>query len=171
MSSSGSSTEVPTSTAPTGTSSASSSSTSSGALPSYTPLGCYSEPTPYSPDESRAIPNATTGALTDQTVEGCVDYCYNLGYPLAAVEHGNLCFCSDGIYYGGAPVPNGNSAGECATPCSGDSSEICGGHYLFDLYANPTFLDEFYARFPMARFHAEKRKIGRYARRIFRYLE
>jgi hypothetical protein len=67
-------------------------------------------------------------------VEKCQSTCASQGYGVFGVENGNECWCSDGISSAGAP----QAASNCATPCNGDSSELCGGGWAIDVYSTTT---------------------------------
>jgi hypothetical protein len=83
------------------------------------------------------------------TVEACVDFCKGIShFPLAVditdfykgndfryagVEYYGECFC-------GATVAGSLSdPSNCAAPCTGNSSEICGGNSYISIYQDPTF--------------------------------
>ncbi|KZO91380.1 WSC-domain-containing protein [Calocera viscosa TUFC12733] len=101
------------------------------APPAYTFAGCFAEPTDSITGEViHSVANLTT-VEPELTVEVCVDICAGLNYPYAAVEAGDECYCSDGLYYGAVPA----SVDACATVCAGDDAETCGGTNHFDLYA------------------------------------
>ncbi|KAK6525361.1 hypothetical protein TWF694_005500 [Orbilia ellipsospora] len=125
-----------TSTATTTTSSSSSkttSSTSSSPVPSvaaagtnWNYIGCVLDSV-----GSRTLPNKTTTTST-MSVEYCSSFCmgkYNL--PYAGLENANQCFCSDSIGYGRLPGQTG-----CTYPCSGNTTEICGGPSRLSVYKN-----------------------------------
>ncbi len=95
-------------------------------VPDYAPLGCYTEGIGY-----RAVSYRQNQlSSTNLTTEACLTACGDEYYPLAATEFGGECYCGAMLQGGSAPAP----AGSCQMPCTGDSSEICGGPSLLDLY-------------------------------------
>ncbi|KAI1323225.1 hypothetical protein F5Y16DRAFT_351006 [Xylariaceae sp. FL0255] len=58
------------------------------------------------------------------TVESCVQLCASMNYTISGTEYYQQCFCGNAIYNGGYEL---NSTAECNTPCTGDSTEMCGG--------------------------------------------
>jgi len=66
------------------------------------------------------------------TQQSCVKACASAGYTIAGMEYSVQCFCDNAIYNGGvlAAVQS-----DCNDPCSGDSSEICGGGNRLTLYS------------------------------------
>lgn len=70
------------------------------------------------------------------TVEKCVQTCKGLGKHIAGMEYTAQCFCADSIINGGALASSDN---QCAMPCGGNSSEICGGPDRMSIYASGNF--------------------------------
>lgn len=66
-----------------------------------------------------ALPNLTTAA--------CTDTCVARGFPYAATQNGDQCFC--GMHYG----RNGPSS-DCTAKCRGNPAEICGGGWANTVY-------------------------------------
>lgn len=66
------------------------------------------------------------------TVEICVKYCSGSGYTYAGLEYSTQCFCGNELASTGEPVAG--LLGICGMPCSGDSSEICGGYGALSIY-------------------------------------
>ncbi|MCJ1409529.1 hypothetical protein MMC19_003610 [Ptychographa xylographoides] len=91
----------------------------------YTGAGCYSEGT-----AGRAIQFQQTVNKATMTTESCLQQCKNEGYPLAATEYGQECYCGVVIGNGSLPVSSSN----CNIPCNGNSNEICGGSSYLNLY-------------------------------------
>ncbi|KAH8892639.1 galactose oxidase [Thozetella sp. PMI_491] len=90
-------------------------------------VGCISEGT-----TGRALTYAVPGATiagSAMTVALCVAACQQAGYILAGVEYASQCYCDNAIKNGGALASSG-----CTMVCNGNSSEICGGPSLLDLY-------------------------------------
>ncbi|THG96101.1 hypothetical protein EW026_g5677 [Hermanssonia centrifuga] len=86
-------------------------------------LGCYNDSGPRT---------LTFGATTDgpNTIESCTDACFNAGYPLAGAEFADQCFCGLGFSNDGGPA----NLTDCNMPCSGNSSEFCGGPNRLNVY-------------------------------------
>ena len=98
----------------------------------YKPAGCYAE----------GVGGRTLVYRQDQvsssslTTESCLSACRAGGYPYAGTEFGAECYCGVVITYNGTKTGDG----DCATPCSGNSAQICGGAGALSLYVAP---DEF----------------------------
>ena len=92
----------------------------------YMPMGCYSEGTPGRSLAWRQDQLSTTNL----TVEECLFACKDGGYSFAGVEFGQECYCGVVLGNGTAPV----SSSLCNFPCTGNSSETCGGSGTLDLY-------------------------------------
>ncbi|KAI9637824.1 WSC domain-containing protein [Dioszegia hungarica] len=83
-------------------------------------MGCMLEGT----DESfRLLYNDDFTRDSAMTIRLCVDTCANRGMPYAGLQNGDQCFCGTSL---AANNPGADS--ECNSPCSGDSSQPCGGH-------------------------------------------
>ncbi|KAH8895106.1 WSC-domain-containing protein [Thozetella sp. PMI_491] len=91
----------------------------------YSFVSCWAEPA-----GARALVGAknTSDSLT---LEECATFCSS--WPYFGVEYGRECYC--GL------LPEANSAAaplsDCGIPCSGDSTEKCGGNVRLNLYYNP----------------------------------
>ncbi|KAJ7348541.1 hypothetical protein DFH08DRAFT_698609, partial [Mycena albidolilacea] len=68
--------------------------------------------------------------LPNVTVEACLDACIVDNYALAGLEFGHECYCGNSILYNYPQPPT------CTLPCTGNSSEICGGLESLTLYQN-----------------------------------
>ena len=66
------------------------------------------------------------------TVEICVDYCNARGFPYAAPENGNECFCSNSLNPKYAPKEG--IMGSCSKPCVGNYRQICGNANAMSIY-------------------------------------
>ncbi|KAF8155044.1 hypothetical protein K438DRAFT_360544 [Mycena galopus ATCC 62051] len=75
----------------------------------------------------RALKHLVTVASHNMTVESCLDSCAAGGYILGGVEFGDECYCGNTLLYA-----YGESS--CYMPCSGNTSEFCGGPDALDLY-------------------------------------
>ncbi|KAI5845329.1 WSC domain-containing protein [Tricharina praecox] len=81
----------------------------------------------------RALDGASTAG--NMTAQACLDYCTMADFGLAGLEYGNECFCGNTL--------KGNSTyGQtgCDLPCSGDSSQVCGGANRLTVYSNSAFV-------------------------------
>ncbi|KAM3508392.1 hypothetical protein MY10362_001195 [Beauveria mimosiformis] len=58
------------------------------------------------------------------TLQSCAASCAKAGYSIAGAEFHSQCFCDNHIINGGSKA---NSTDECDTPCSGNSTQNCGG--------------------------------------------
>ncbi|KAF2001319.1 WSC-domain-containing protein [Amniculicola lignicola CBS 123094] len=90
-------------------------------LSAYIYVGCYNE------IPGRALPAAATTS-PNMTAEYCAAYC--TGYTFFAVEYAQECYC-------GTSIPGASAVaadGRCNMPCTGNSSEICGGPNGLSLY-------------------------------------
>ncbi|KAK3322262.1 WSC domain-containing protein [Apodospora peruviana] len=68
------------------------------------------------------------------TVEKCVSLCKGNGYRYAGLEYYGNCYCGQTV--------NGAALEEdtCNFPCTGNSSQTCGGSNKISVYQDPTFL-------------------------------
>jgi hypothetical protein len=92
----------------------------------YRPLGCYTEAS----DNNRALifqQNVSSSALT---TEICLSSCKAMGMPYAGTEYSGQCFCGTFLNPGSVPT----TSDQCNMPCSGDSSETCGGSRILNVY-------------------------------------
>ncbi|CZR66188.1 related to beta-1,3 exoglucanase [Phialocephala subalpina] len=92
----------------------------------YQASGCYSEGS-----SGRAL-NWRQDQLstTNLTIETCLYACKDAGFPIAGVEYGQECYC--GVVLGNGTLPISSSS--CNMPCTGDSTETCGGPNALNLY-------------------------------------
>ncbi|KAL5392928.1 hypothetical protein DPSP01_000621 [Paraphaeosphaeria sporulosa] len=90
-------------------------------------LGCYTEG-----DSGRSLDYSQWDYLniSAMTTEMCLTACGAKGFPFAGTEFGRECYC--GVVLGNGTV-NAESD-QCATPCTGNSSQICGGADRLSLY-------------------------------------
>jgi len=63
-----------------------------------------------------------------QTVQSCIDMCRGEGYSYAGLEEGSDCYCGDSYARYGP-------GDKCDKACTGDSSQICGGHFNYNAYS------------------------------------
>jgi len=64
------------------------------------------------------------------TVQKCIEFCQNKGWPYAGPQYGYWCHC--GVNQPLEKDLVGDS--DCNTKCYGDSSAICGGYYRMNVY-------------------------------------
>lgn len=117
-------------TAPSSTTSSSGGSqpVATGFPEGWTNQGCWQDgpngrimPTYQAPDDP---------ALTQQK---CAQLCSGQGYSVSGTEYYQQCFCGNAIYNGGVASPDDSN---CATPCAGDSDEMCGGAGYLTIYSD-----------------------------------
>ncbi|KAK0621140.1 WSC domain-containing protein [Bombardia bombarda] len=70
----------------------------------------------------------------NMTVETCVSECKGNGYRYAGLEYYGICFCGQTVT--GTELDEG----QCSYPCTGNSSQTCGGSNIISIYQDPTFL-------------------------------
>lgn len=68
----------------------------------------------------------------NMTIENCIDYCTDLGFPYAAPENGNECFCNKELNPKYAPKEG--IMGTCAKKCTGNDKQICGNANAMSIY-------------------------------------
>ncbi|PVF98750.1 WSC-domain-containing protein [Serendipita vermifera] len=85
--------------------------------------GCYTD---YG--APRTLPNAFN-VEGGTTIEKCTAICYENSFKYAGVEYGGECYCANTIGDTGSAVTDG-----CNMPCSGDSSQTCGGGNRINIY-------------------------------------
>lgn len=66
------------------------------------------------------------------TLEGCAHACADLGYSISGAQYHTQCFCGNFIVNGGERATN---QAECNTPCSGDSTQMCGGPMRLTIFS------------------------------------
>ncbi|KAE9376663.1 WSC-domain-containing protein [Stipitochalara longipes BDJ] len=103
-------------------------------LPACTPAtpfvyaGCFSDT-----GSTDALEYRSELDYNNMTIEACVDFCKGNDFRYAGLEYYGECFC--GATVGGSLSPTSN----CNAPCTGNSSEICGGTSYISIYQDPTF--------------------------------
>ncbi|EAA26914.2 hypothetical protein GE21DRAFT_4313 [Neurospora crassa] len=70
----------------------------------------------------------------DMTIEKCVSVCKGNGFRYAGLEYYGVCYCGNTV--------SGQQIDEeqCNYPCTGNSSQVCGGTDIISVYQDPTFL-------------------------------
>ena len=87
--------------------------------------GCTIDSTSY-----RTLNAAVTYDNSGLTAQSCIAFCASKGYPVAGTEFSAECYC-------GGTVPQ-VGADSCNMPCTGDSSQACGGPNRLSVYNNPS---------------------------------
>ncbi|KAH9479037.1 WSC domain-containing protein [Psilocybe cubensis] len=99
---------------------------STASLPSgWAPFGCYSDST-----SSRTLRVASFTDITGMTVESCIAFCTPAGYNFAGLEFARECYCDNIIEPPAVVIDSSN----CATPCTGNANEICGGSNAITIF-------------------------------------
>ena len=75
------------------------------------------------------------------TIEKCIEFCSNDGYAFAGVESEDQCFCGNN-----APSQNPLPDSECNSKCSGDQTQICGGHWKINIYVGKIIIRNYNKR-------------------------
>jgi hypothetical protein len=114
---------TPVTTTPSAT--PTSSGTASSLPVGWTYRGCYI-------DNANGRILAPNGASDTNTVESCAQSCVALGKTVAGLEYTRECYCGSALVNGAALAGADN---QCNMPCSGNSSEICGGPSRMSIYA------------------------------------
>lgn len=111
---------------PTTPSSTSPTASPAAAAASFVYRGCYS-------DSGNARSLAGRASYDDaMTVEKCAAACAS--YSLFGVEYGSQCFCGTEL----ATASEARPEAECAMPCGGDATTLCGDTNRLSVYARPT---------------------------------
>ncbi|KAL7410783.1 glycosyl hydrolase family 71-domain-containing protein [Mrakia frigida] len=90
-------------------------------------VGCVTEGTAG----ARVLPSYSAQGLSSLTVESCLATCASMAYTYGGLEFGEECYCSDTLDNGGGLT---STSTNCNKPCTGDSSETCGGTGYMSLY-------------------------------------
>ena len=86
-------------------------------------LGCYSDST-----NARTLRSSQAALGSGMTVTQCTTTCQQRGFQYAGLEYANECYCDSSIQNGAG------AASGCNMPCSGNSTEFCGGPNRLNLY-------------------------------------
>ena len=81
----------------------------------------------------RVLGDAVKVDRENMTIENCIQFCKNDGYAFAGVESEDECFCGNN-----PPSQNSIPDSECNSKCSGDQTQICGGHWKISIYSYKT---------------------------------
>ncbi|KAJ3177067.1 hypothetical protein HK101_010320, partial [Irineochytrium annulatum] len=79
---------------------------------------------------------AARSSESAMTIGICTGACSLAGYKYAALGKGQLCFC--GNTDPANTASNVADASSCATPCTGDINEVCGGSGYYTIYQGVT---------------------------------
>ncbi|KAG4439545.1 hypothetical protein IFR05_004985 [Cadophora sp. M221] len=82
--------------------------------PTWQSVGCYT-------DSTTARTLSATYNIAGNTQEKCQAACQAGGFKYSGTEFGSQCFCGNNI------ASTAGLAGDCLTPCPGDSTTKCGG--------------------------------------------
>ncbi|KAI1340641.1 WSC domain-containing protein [Xylariaceae sp. FL0016] len=92
--------------------------------------GCYDN---GQPGEPTALSLRTDLDTQNMTVEICVAECKGNNFRLAGLSYFGVCYCGETVAT--ALLDNG----QCSFPCTGNSSETCGGNTQVSVWMDPTF--------------------------------
>ena len=109
---------------PTSGVSSSSSNNSTGPVDGFQFAGCFKD------SHDRALADVIRADIGTVTNEKCVSHCKAAGFLLAGTEHGGECYCGDELV-GSAQLDEE----ACATPCTGDAEDVCGGDWALSVYS------------------------------------
>ncbi|KAK3311861.1 WSC domain-containing protein [Apodospora peruviana] len=90
------------------------------------PLGCWTD----TDGSGRALTGDEAKSTVYMSVLRCGYFCLSLGFKIFGVEFGQECYCGNQV----ASTTVSAFAAECDMPCSGNKTEICGGHKRLSLY-------------------------------------
>jgi hypothetical protein len=89
-------------------------------------IGCFNEPVSCpGPNTGRAL--ELLGSSSSMTIELCAGMASARGFTYSAVQSHQQCF-------GGNDVSRYSLPGTCNLPCSGNTSQICGGDCANSIY-------------------------------------
>eukprot|EP00455_Lapot_gusevi_P046749 TRINITY_DN6200_c0_g1_i3.p1 TRINITY_DN6200_c0_g1~~TRINITY_DN6200_c0_g1_i3.p1 ORF type:complete len:632 (-),score=89.95 TRINITY_DN6200_c0_g1_i3:145-1827(-) len=91
-------------------------------------MGCYLDK--IAPRD-RALPYVQYIDIS-LTVDKCVSFCAQRGFPYSGVQYGRECYCGRSLPPHGQ-LPESN----CKMACAGDSKQICGGSLALNVYHQP----------------------------------
>ncbi|KAI0486646.1 WSC domain-containing protein [Xylaria cf. heliscus] len=92
--------------------------------------GCYDN---GQPGQKEALSLRTDLDQQNMTIETCVAHCKGNNYRLAGLSYYGVCYCGQTVST--ALLPEG----QCSFPCSGNSSQTCGGDSEINIWMDPTF--------------------------------
>ncbi|KAI1823578.1 WSC domain-containing protein [Xylaria intraflava] len=92
--------------------------------------GCYDN---GQPGQKEALSLRTDLNQQNMTVEACVAHCKGNDYRLAGLSYYGVCYCGQTVSTALLPED------QCTFPCTGNSSETCGGNTEISIWMDPTF--------------------------------
>ncbi|KAI0402703.1 WSC domain-containing protein [Xylaria palmicola] len=92
--------------------------------------GCYDN---GQPGQKEALTLRTDLDQQNMTVETCVAHCKGNSYRLAGLSYYGVCYCGETVSTALLPED------QCSFPCTGNSSETCGGDTQINIWMDPTF--------------------------------
>ena len=95
-------------------------------IPGWNYTGCYSDLRDQRVLSGVQFADLGNGKVTSS---GCIEYCGARSFSIAGTEYGGQCFCGDELV-GSSPL----AESDCAIPCEGDGSELCGGGLALSVY-------------------------------------
>ncbi|KAE9379342.1 WSC-domain-containing protein [Stipitochalara longipes BDJ] len=113
-----------TSSKATSTSTSTQTSTKSSSTSTWSYAGCANDTT-----TNRALNGLFITGSSTMTVESCQAYCISNNYPVAGLEYGQECWCGISLFRNSVLGQTG-----CNAPCTGNSSETCGGTNRLSVY-------------------------------------
>ncbi|KAI1640310.1 hypothetical protein F4809DRAFT_591116 [Biscogniauxia mediterranea] len=94
----------------------------------WTAQGCWQDG-----PNGRIMPTYQAPDNQELTLQSCAQLCASNGYTISGTEYYTQCFCGNAIYNGGVASEDTSS---CNTPCSGDSTQMCGGAGYLTIYSD-----------------------------------
>lgn len=94
----------------------------------WTDQGCWRDG-----PNGRIMPTYQAPDDDELTRQKCAQLCSDKGYRVSGTEYYRQCFCSNAIYNGGVADDDDSN---CATPCSGDEDQMCGGAGYLSIYSD-----------------------------------
>jgi hypothetical protein len=86
--------------------------------------GCYTE------IPARALTGSSLIDYVNMTVTDCETHCTGLSFSIWGLEYGGECYCGNALAHGSFPA----FTTDCAMPCAGDATAVCGGPNRLSLY-------------------------------------
>ncbi|KAF8271104.1 hypothetical protein EI94DRAFT_635857 [Lactarius quietus] len=93
--------------------------------------GCWSDTGPNSVDKALSTEVTVPGGLANASVENCIGECNSLLFNFAGMEQ-EVCWCDNVVN----AVSKKIDQSDCNTPCTGDTTELCGGTNALLIYNN-----------------------------------
>lgn len=78
-----------------------------------------------------ALNHDISSTLSSITVENCIAGCASDGYSIAGLMNGNQCLCDNAMSRNSPAL----DATQCDLNCSGNTTEVCGGTWHYDIYS------------------------------------